>query len=228
MALLFSLVQLLEGHLHAMDVAKHQPSKLAAMEAHWETHRAVPIYALSFPDERHDRNFVQVLPVPAMLSVLAFGRPDAEVKGLKDFAREDRPPVTITFVAFRLMVGLGMLFIAVAILGNLLVLFDWIEHVRVFLWALILAIPLPYLANALGWTVAEVGRQPWIVYGLMRTEDAVSPIDPTQVAITLVGFIVLYGILGLFGFYLLGRAAVQGPEAPPEPAAAAVAEGGQG
>jgi cytochrome d ubiquinol oxidase subunit I len=224
--LIFSLVQLGGGHLHAMDVAKIQPAKLAAMESHWDTRTHAPIYALTFPDQKNGRNHFEWLPMPSMLSLLAFGRPDAEVKGLADIPVTDRPPVAITFVAFRLMVGLGMLFIALLILGNLLLLFDWAVHVRAFLWVMLLAIPLPYAANLLGWTVTEVGRQPWIVYGVMRTTDGVSNIEPTQILITLIGFVVVYGLLGLFGFYLLGRAAGQGPEPAVEPVAAAE-KGGQ-
>ena len=210
--LIFAFVQLGEGHMHAMEVARTQPTKLAALESHWRTGTHAPIFVFAWPDEAAGRNAVELLPLPSLLSILSFGRPDAEVRGLGDFPATDRPPVLITFGAFRLMVGLGMYFIAITALGNLLVWRGWLARYPLFLKVMLWSIPLPYLANALGWTVAEVGRQPWIVYGLMRTSDAVSAIDATQVAMTLVGFVILYSLLGLTGFWLGIRAAVAGPE----------------
>jgi cytochrome d ubiquinol oxidase subunit I len=215
--LLFSFIELVQGHLHASDVAATQPAKLAAMESHWETSRRAPVYLFSLPDQAAGKNAVAILPIPGVLSLLAFHDPNAEVKGLADFPREDRPPVLITYVAFRLMVALGGYFLAVTALGwwlrNRLETSAW--YLRLMLYS----IPLPYLAIALGWTVAEVGRQPWIVYGLMRTRDAASPIASGQVLATLVGFIVVYGLLGLLAFALMIRTARLGPDAVPALAA---------
>ena len=100
-------------------------------------------------------------------------------------------------------------------MGAFLIWRGWLERYPLYLKILLWSIPLPFLANSVGWTVAEVGRQPWIVYGLMRTRDAVSAIEPVQVGITLVGFVLLYGLLGIVAFWLAIRAAVAGPEAPP-------------
>jgi cytochrome d ubiquinol oxidase subunit I len=181
------------------------------MEAQWETQAAAPMNLVQWPDETNERNAVQALAVPRALSLLAHYDGDAEVVGLKSVPREDRPPVLATFLSFRAMVGLAFLFIALAawavIKRNaptdsplLLKLLPW-------------AIPLPYLANELGWTVAEVGRQPWIVYGIMRTSDAVSPLATSQVAISAVAFIVVYTLLGIADFYLLFKVARKGPKA---------------
>jgi cytochrome d ubiquinol oxidase subunit I len=131
------------------------------------------------------------------------------VKGLLDFKPEDRPPVTITFWAFRIMVALGTIF-------PLLAIFGWLKLKRLteyplYLKAMILAIPLPYIAIDCGWAVAEVGRQPWIVHGLMRNKDAVSPVDPSQVAISLAAFIIVYAFLGAIDIYLLVKYAKKGP-----------------
>jgi cytochrome d ubiquinol oxidase subunit I len=215
--LIFSLVELVEGHLHASDVAATQPAKLAAMESHWQTARRAPVYLFAIPDETAGKNAVALLPIPGALSLLAFHNPNAEVKGLADFAREDRPPVLVTYVAFRLMVALGGYFLAVTALGWLLR--NRLEGAAWYLRLMLYSIPLPYLAIALGWTVAEVGRQPWIVYGLMRTRDAASPIASGQVLATLVGFVVVYGLLGLVAFGLMIRTARLGPAALPPPTA---------
>ncbi len=212
-ALIFSLLEVVEGHIHGAEVAKTQPTKLAAMEALWETQARAPMALFLIPDAKHERNLVEIGKIPGLLSLLAYNNPHAVVKGLKDFPKDERPPVAITFWAFRLMVGLGMLFVLLTLVGwflrNRLLESPW--YLRVMLWA----IPLPYLALELGWMVAEVGRQPWIVYGLMKTSQAVSPISSGQVGVSLVAFILLYGFLGLVDFYLLAKYARKGPEPAP-------------
>jgi cytochrome d ubiquinol oxidase subunit I len=217
LGLIASLVELVQGHIHAADVAATQPTKLAAMESHWQTGARAPIYLLALPDEDAGRNAVAWLPLPGALSLLAFHNPAAVVPGLADFPPGDRPPVLITFVAFRLMVVLGLYFVALTVLG-------WLRRNRLeespwYLKLMLYSMPLPYLACALGWTVAEVGRQPWIVYGLMRTRDAASPIAAGQVLATLIGFIVVYGLLGVLAFGLMIRTAKAGPAAIPAAAA---------
>ncbi len=208
--LIFSFFEVFEGHIHGGDLAEKQPTKLAAMESHWETARRAPIYLFAMPDEAHERNRIAIGPIPGMLSLLAFHDADAEVKGLKDFPRDERPPVLITFGAFKLMIGLGFYFALVTLIG-------WFKRNRLtetpwYLKLMLFSIPLPYLAIELGWTLAEVGRQPWIVYGVMKTSDAVSPIAASQVAVTLVSFILVYGFLGVVGFYLIIKNARKGPE----------------
>ncbi len=215
LGLVFSFGEILEGHFHAADVAAIQPAKLAAMEAHWGTCPYAPLSVLSIPDEAHATNRITILPVPGALSMLAFHNPSAPVKGLCDFPPADRPPVTVTHFAFRVMIGLGMFFVAATSLGCLLL--KRLETYRWYLTVMVWAIPLPYIANAAGWTVAEVGRQPWIVYGLMRTSDAASPIDPAQVLITLIGFVLVYGLLGALAFWLIIRTLKAGPMPPPAP-----------
>ncbi len=213
MALIFSLFELVEGHLHGSDLAEKQPTKLAALEALWDTGPSAPIYLVALPSPSNEGNLLQWGKIPGAMSLLAHHDPGATVKGLRDFPKEDRPPVLLTFLAFRLMVTLGALFLLLCLVG-------WfkrhrLEASRGYLRLMLWATPLPYLACALGWTVAEVGRQPWIVYGLMRTSQAVSPISPAQVGSTLVGFILLYSILGILAFWLMARHIKGGPE--PEP-----------
>ncbi len=217
MAAVFALVSTLMvavvGDFHAVDVAKTQPAKFAAMESIWDSCRNAPMHLIAFPDEKNQCNLVSALPVPGMLSLLAYHDLNAEVRGLNSFPKEDRPPVLPVFLSFRAMVGLGTLFIILAAVSlffhrnNLLEKYPWFLRLMVF------CIPLPYIANQLGWVVSEVGRQPWIVYGLMRTSDAVSKsIDLSQVIGSLLGFTLLYGFLGFVDIYLLAKFARKGPE----------------
>jgi len=209
-SLIFSLVEVVQGHMHGGEVATTQPGKLAAMEAHWETRTGAPIHMFLVPDEANECNRLEVLGIPAALSMLAYHSPGAEVKGLRDIPRDERPPVTLIFLSFRLMVGLGFLFMFLTILG-------WFNRNRlessgIFLRIMVYSIPLPYLACEAGWVVAEVGRQPWIVYGLMKTSDAVSPIAASQVAVSLAAFVIVYSLIGAAAFYLIFKLAVRGPQ----------------
>ena len=215
MALVFGLIAsiwlVIEGDQHAVHVTKSQPTKLAAMESHWETTTRAPMVLLTLPDQKNERNYFEFIKIPGVLSFLGFHNFNAEVKGLKDFAPEDRPPVMLTFLAFRLMVALGIIFPLLTIIG--LILQRRLVENRWYLMIMVAAIPLPYIAIQAGWVLAEVGRQPWIVYGLMRTSDAASPLAGGQVMGSLIAFILVYGLLGLFGFYLMAKNAAKGPQA---------------
>jgi cytochrome d ubiquinol oxidase subunit I len=208
--LIFSIGSVILGDFSGLQVAEKQPSKLAALESHWETQTHAPFYMLTFPDEKNERNFFELIAVPSGLSILAFHSAEAEVKGLRDFPRDERPPVAITFVAFRVMVSLGFLFVLLTVTGWFLR--NKLHSNPVYLWIMLLAIPLPYIAAEAGWIVTEVGRQPWVVYGLMKTADAVSPIATSQVAMSLASFILVYSALGLIAFYLIFQFARKGPE----------------
>jgi cytochrome d ubiquinol oxidase subunit I len=209
-ALIFSIAEVVQGHYHAGEVAKIQPTKLAAMESFWETKAGAPQVLFAIPDEKNERNLVEFGQIPGLLSMLAYHSPSATVKGLKDFPKEERPPVALTFIAFRLMVGLGVLFVGLTV-------WAWLKRHKLesspgLLKIMLYAMPLPYIALQAGWIVTEVGRQPWIVYGLMKTSDAVSPIAVSQVGTTLVAFIAVYGLLGAVAFYLVSKHARRGPE----------------
>lgn len=205
-----TLFVVIEGDFHAVDVAHVQPAKLAAMETHWETGPKAPVFLFSWPDEENEKNSIEIGKIPGVLSLLAFHDINAPVKGLKDFPKDERPPVAITAMAFKVMVGLGFYFILAMAIGffkrNKLVETRW------FLWMMLFSIPLPYIAIEAGWLITEVGRQPWIVYGLLKTADASSPVSGGQVLTTLIGFIVLYGLLGLAGFYMIYKNAKKGPQ----------------
>ena len=207
----FSVWVVIGGDMHAVHVTKTQPTKLAAMEAHWETQERAPMVLLAIPDEKNERNRIEIGKIPGLLSFLGHHDFNAEVTGLNDFPREDRPPVMLTFVSFRLMVALGTLFPLLTLIG--LFLQNRLVENRWYLIVMVLAIPLPYIAIQAGWVLAEAGRQPWIVYGLMRTAEAGSPVAGWQVMASLVAFVLVYGLLGAVGYYLIGKNAVKGPEA---------------
>ncbi len=212
-ALVFGLVSSLltgfSGDMHGTHVAEVQPAKLAAMEAHWETSSNAPIVTFAIPDEDSGRNLVEFGSIPGLLSFLGYHDFNATVRGINDFPEDERPPVALTFFSFRIMVGLGTLFI-------ILMVYGWFRRDKLmesplFLKIMLFSIPLPYIAIETGWMVAEVGRQPWIVYGLMKTSDAASPVAGYQVMISLVAFVVIYSLLGGVAFYLITKHARKGP-----------------
>ena len=216
LALIFSVAEVVQGHIHAGEVAKIQPAKLAAMEALWDTQTNAPQTLFHIPDEQNERHLIEIGKIPGALSWLAYHDPNAEVKGLKDFPKAERPPVLITFAAFRIMVALGFLFVLITVVAFFKR--NKLEDSPLLLKVLLWSIPLPYIALQAGWIVTEVGRQPWIVYGIMKTKDAVSPVATSQVGISFAAFILVYTILGIVAFYLLRKFAIQGPDPLPVPA----------
>jgi len=209
-SLIFSLFVVAEGHMHGADLAEKQPAKLAALESLWKTQTYAPLYLIAIPSMDNDGNLVAFAPIPGVMSLLAHHNPAAKVTGLNDLPADELPPVAIVFYAFRVMVMLGGLFV-------LLTLYGWWRRNRLaqsprFLKILVYTIPLPYLVCAAGWTVTEMGRQPWIVYGLMKTADAASPVAPHQVAFSLAAFIVLYSLIAAAALFMMIRYARRWPE----------------
>jgi cytochrome bd ubiquinol oxidase subunit I len=209
-----ALLVFVTGDNHTVEVVKTQPAKFAAMESVWETQKSAPYHLLVIPDEKNERNSVEALGIPKLMSLLAQHDPEGEIRGLKEFPKELRPPVTITFMSFRTMAALGMLFMLLAFMAWLISRKDRLESWPRFLKVMLLVIPLPYIACQIGWIVAEVGRQPWIVYGVLKTSDAVSTaVTAGQVWMSLVGFTLLYGFLAAVDLYLIVKYAKLGPEA---------------
>jgi cytochrome d ubiquinol oxidase subunit I len=217
MGAVFGLISIflviLSGDYSAVVVADAQPVKFAAMESMWETKAGAGMNLVTWPDTANERNFVETATIPKLLSYLAYHRTDAVVKGMKEFPKEDRPPVLPVFLSFRAMVGMGFFMTLLAILAVFVSWRGTIEKYPLLLRVLLYSIPIPYLANQLGWIVAEVGRQPWIVYNVLRTSDAVSTsISVAQVTGSLIGFTLLYSFLGFVDIFLLVKYARKGPD----------------
>lgn len=201
------------GHATAVRVAKTQPAKLAAYEGLWETKAGAPLLILGWPIPEEERT-ATLLELPYALSLLVdITNKDLVVQGLKDFPKEDRPPVILPFVSFHLMVGLGAFFVLFTMYGLFLQWKGKLYDNRLFLTIALFAIPLPFIANELGWIAAEVGRQPWIVYGILKTRDAISVSVPAgQILATIIIFSIVYAFLFWVWMYLLRRKIKHGPE----------------
>jgi cytochrome bd ubiquinol oxidase subunit I len=206
--LVFALFEIVQGHMSTEILATTQPVKLAAIEAQWETQTNAPMYLIAWPNSAGQSNQIEALKVPGLLSILTGKSTTTEIKGLRDWPVAEHPPVLPVFLSFRAMVAFGVLFVVVGFVAFRAR--HTIENQPRLLRILPWLIPLPYLANQLGWTVAELGRQPWIVYGMMKTSDAVSPVAVSQVAVSLTAFVLVYSLLGAVDFYLLWKFARQG------------------
>lgn len=206
-------VQLLFGHLVGDYVHDRQPAKFAAIEARWHDEQPAGEVLVAIPDEATQSNRYE-LKIPLLGSIIGSMSLTSKEVGLTDFAPQDRPPVLIPFVAFRIMVGCGLIMLAVAWLGSWLVLGHRIERSRLMLWLVFLCFPLPFIAILTGWYTAEIGRQPWSVYGVLRTADAVTPFLTVPAALTtLILFGAVYGFIFSFGIYYIHRLLRAGPAA---------------
>jgi len=201
------------GHEHAKQVARTQPEKFAAMEGLLETQKRAPLMGFSIPLSNPPRHRASI-EIPGVLSLMAFDDINAEVQGLDAFPEDERPPFFITFVSFHNMVVLGTFFIGLTAFGIFLLYRGVIWETRWFLKVLIASIPLPLIACQLGWIVAEVGRQPWVVYRLLRTSDAFSPtVSAGEVLFSIVLFGVIYLFLGALYLFVFIREVKEGPVA---------------
>jgi cytochrome d ubiquinol oxidase subunit I len=195
-------------------VARHQPPTLAAMEGHFETSAPASIVILGQPDV-NKRKLDNPFTVPAVLSFIIHQRWDAEVRGLDAFSPDTWPDnVPLLYYSFHIMVGLGTLFIALMSVSALQLWRGRLFEFKPLLWVLLLAIPFPFVANTAGWMTAELGRQPWVIYGLMRTSEGVSAhVSSGNALFTLLGFMGIYSLLGLLGIFMIWRVLEHGPSA---------------
>jgi cytochrome d ubiquinol oxidase subunit I len=207
-------LQILVGDLSGLQLAETQPEKLAAIEGRWDTARSVPLTLFAIPDPELEGNRY-ALDVPRLGSLILTHSWDGEVVGLKDFSPEDRPPVAAPFFGFRIMVGLGILMLVLAIIGLLLWRHDRLFQRRWYLRFWVAMSPAGFIALLTGWYVAEIGRQPWVVYGIMRTEDAVSAVPVGAVLASLIVYAVVYTVLFGFGSWYLLKLLRQGPVRAP-------------
>ena len=211
-ALAASLLQLVSGHMSAQGVAKNQPEKLAAFEGRYATRTNAPLSLLGWVDEKNER-FLFNVEIPGMLSFLAFNSTHATVTGLEAYAPEDRPPVQASFQFFHGMVAIGFAMIAIAALGFLYFRHGSLHERRWLLWILVFSVLGPQMANQLGWFAAEVGRQPWIVYHVMRTPAGLSAVVQANVVLaSLILFTFIYFLLFTVFIYLLNDKIQHGPD----------------
>jgi cytochrome d ubiquinol oxidase subunit I len=200
------------GDGNGKDISNYQPAKLAAMEGLYRSQRGAPLSIIGMPDVQHNR-LIDAVEIPAMLSFLAYGNFQANVKGIDEYPTDQRPPIDLTYYAYHVMLGLGTIFIAIMALAVLLLILRRLYESRWLLWIVMLATPFPYIANEAGWTVTEVGRQPWIIYGLTRTMEGASPtVVSGETIFTIIGFAGMYFVLGMLFLLLVLREIAIGPE----------------
>jgi cytochrome d ubiquinol oxidase subunit I len=210
-AFVASLLQAVSGHISAQGVAKNQPAKLAAFEGLYQTTSNAPLTAIGWVDEKNEK--VVGLQVPGLLSFLAHNNFHTPVTGLDEFKPEDRPPVEASFLFFHGMVGIGFTLIAIAALGFLYLHKGALHERRWLLWILVFSVLGPEIANQLGWFAAEVGRQPWLVYGVLRTPEGLSAVVKANVVLTsLILFTFIYFLLFAVFIYLLNDKIQHGPD----------------
>ena len=202
------------GHFHTQYLAQANPMKLASMEALWETEDPAPFAVLAYPNMEKGQNDFEIT-IPYMFTIMVHDGPSGEVRGINDLQKEAvqkygegdyRPHVTMLFYSFRAMVGAGFFMVLVSLVVLYLTKKEQILSAKKLLYALPWLVVIPFIANSCGWIVAEMGRQPWIVVGLQKTADAVSPnLTAGEIWFTMIGFTVLYLLLLITALYLAFR-----------------------
>ena len=210
MALILTPAQIVIGDMHGRNTLEHQPTKLAAMEGLWDTTSGAPMTVIGWPDMTAERN-LYAIDIPHVASLDLTHSWDGEVQGLKAVPPQDRPYVPIVFFAFRIMVGIAILLLATAITGAVLRWRGRLFETRWFQFLTMAVTPLGFIAVLAGWTVTEAGRQPFVIYGLMRTADAAAPVSAEAVTTTLLIFFAVYNVLLLSFFWFAARVALKGP-----------------
>jgi cytochrome d ubiquinol oxidase subunit I len=211
MVAILAPLQLFIGDAHGLNTAEHQPAKVAAMEAHWDGSEPASLVLFAWPDQVQEKNHFEIS-IPRLASLIIRHDLEGTFKGLKDFKPDERPPVVPVFFAFRIMVGCGLIMIAIGLYGA----WQWWRG-RLFekgwyLTGLTYAWPLGFIAILAGWWVTETGRQPYLVYGILRTADAVSNVSFWPVLISLIMFVVVYTVVFSMGILLINKLIEKGPE----------------
>ena len=197
--------QAVVGDFHGLNTLEHQPTKVAAMEGHWETSTNVPLLLFAIPDQEAQTNHFDI-GIPNLASIILTHSPDGEIPGISEAAPEEQPPVIIVFWAFRVMVGIGLLMIATAFIGLLMRRKGKVYEHSGYLKALVCMIPMPFAAVLAGWVVTESGRAPWLVYGMMTHAEGLTPSLTGGMALfTLIGYVVVYAVVFYAGIYYLTR-----------------------
>ena len=206
---LLAPLQIYLGHEHGLNTKEYQPVKIAAMEGLWDTTKGAPLVLFAIPDEELQTN-KYVVEIPKLASFVLTNDFNGEVKGLNDFKTDERPPLLAVFFAFRVMVGLGMLFLLIALLSILLRIRKTLYTNHLFHRLCVFATPLGLVATISGWWVTEIGRQPWLIYGVLKTKDSISPVNPELIFTTLIMFITVYFLLLISFLYYASRLVKKG------------------
>jgi len=222
MVLALAPLQLLIGDQHGLNTLHHQPTKVAAMEAHWSNDGPVPLVLFAWPNAKEERNDFEIA-IPHAGSLILTHSWDGRIAGLKDVPASERPPLATVFYGFRIMVGIGMLLIAIGFVGGFLWWRGKLFDARWFLRPIGYAWPLGFIAILCGWMVTETGRQPWIASGILRTADAISPVPATTVLASFAMIVAIYVVVFSIGIYYIRKLLRHGPqgatvEAPPDKA----------
>ena len=209
-------LQIFIGDQHGLNTLEYQPAKLAAIEARWDSAKSVPLTLFAIPDQANETNHFAI-EVPYLGSLILTHSFDGEVKGLKEWEPEDRPPVAIPFFAFRIMVGVGLLMLSLLVASWWLRLKGNLFDNPWFLRACVCMAPLGFVAVLAGWTTTEVGRQPWTVYGLLRTAESVPPtLTGSHALISLLSYMVVYLVIFPAGVLVMARLVCKGPASGPD------------
>lgn len=215
MAVFVAPMQLLMGDLHGLNTLAHQPAKVSAMEGLWETQTGAPLKLFGWPDSAEEETRFS-LEIPKLSSLILTHDLDGEVKGLKEWPPHERPPVAWVFWSFRVMVGMGMCMILTGIGAAILYLRKRLFDTTWFLWWCLALTPAGFISVLAGWFVTEMGRQPYIIYGVMLTSEAISPVAGTQVGLSLIAFVITYILVFGAGSYYIGRLILNGPDTAPD------------
>jgi cytochrome bd ubiquinol oxidase subunit I len=211
LALLLAPLQAVIGDFHGLNTLKYQPAKIAAIEAHWENVTPVPLVLFAIPNDKAERNEYEIT-LSYLGSLILAHSLTGPIPALKDFPPQDRPPVAWPFFGFRVMVGIGVVFILLALVGG----FKWVRgrlfESWLYLWVLTRCWPLGFIAILAGWTTTEVGRQPWVATGVLRTLDAASPVPAASIVASLVMLVLIYGVVFTAGAYYINRLIRKGPD----------------
>jgi cytochrome d ubiquinol oxidase subunit I len=211
MILVAAPIQMIAGDAHGLNTLEYQPAKIAAIEGLWVTERGgTSLNLIGWPDMKEERT-KYALSVPHLGSLILTHTWSGEIRGLKEFAPEDRPDSTIVFWSFRIMVGMGLLMLLLGLLGLLLRLRNKLHDTRWYQRFALAMGPSGLIALLAGWITTEAGRQPWVVYGVLRTADAVSPLSSQQVGTSLLIFIIVYFLVFGSGIYYMLKLMAKGP-----------------
>lgn len=207
-------LQIFLGDLHGLNTLKHQPAKLAAIEAHWNTEKRAPLILFAIPDQKNEKNHAAI-EIPLLGSLILAHEINGEIPGLKQWPAAERPPVAIPFFAFRMMVGLGLIMLAIVVTSLLLRYRKRLFNAEWFLWICQYSASIGFFTILAGWVTTESGRQPWTVYGLLKTAHSVSPaLTGNDVLLSMLGYMIVYSIIFPFGILLMIKIVKKGIAQP--------------